>query len=77
MVILIEKDLNLKDSRLHDKKFISISFSLYDSDNENYDTPTDLNELYDVMSRIRHLIELNEYRIDNGYIFMFGKPIKI
>lgn len=74
LVILIEKNEDLKDSRLHDKKFISVSFSLANSNNLNYDTPTNFNELYDVMSRIRYLIELNEYKIKENYVFMFGKP---
>jgi len=74
LVILIEKNTSLKDVRLHNKKFISVSFSLANSNNLNYDTPTNLNELYDVMSRIRYLIELNEYKTKDNYVFMFGKP---
>jgi len=74
LVVLLEENKNLKDIRLHDKKFISVSFSLLNSNDENYDTPTNLNELYDVMSRIRYFIELNEYKINNNYVFMFGKP---
>jgi hypothetical protein len=74
LVILMEENSSLKDVRLHDKKFISVSFSVANSNDENYDTPTNLNELYDVMSRIRYLIELNEYKINNGYVFMFCKP---
>ena len=74
LVILIEQNSSLKDQRLYDKKFISVSFSLSDSKEENYDNETGLDELYDVMSRIRYLIELNEYKTKNGYIFMFGKP---
>lgn len=74
LVILIEKDSDLKDVRLHNKKFISVSFSLSNSNEENYDEQTGLDELYDVMSRIRYLIELNEYKTKYDYIFMFGKP---
>jgi hypothetical protein len=74
LVILIEEDSNLKDKRLHNKKFISVSFSLANSSSDNYDDVTNLDELYDVMSRIRYLIELNEYKTKHNYIFMFGKP---
>lgn len=74
LVVLMEKDSDLKDVRLYNKKFISVSFSLSNSNDENYDAQTGLDELYDVMSRIRYLIELNEYKIKHDYIFMFGKP---
>ena len=74
LVILMESNSNLKDNRLHNKKFISVSFSISDATDDNYDDVTNKNELYDVMSRIRYLIKLNEYRINNGYVFMFGKP---
>jgi len=73
-VILKEDNSNLKDSRLFNKKFISISFSLAESTEINYDEPTNLNELYDVMGRIRYLIGINEHKINEGYVFMFGKP---
>ena len=65
---------NIKDVRLHDKKFISVSFSKFDATEDDYDKETNLYELYDVMSRIRFLIKLNEYRLESNYIFMFGKP---
>ena len=74
LVILKEDNSNLKDIRLHNKKFISISFSLADSNSEDYDTVTNRNEIYDLMSRIRYLIELNEFKIKRDYVFMFGKP---
>ena len=74
LVIIFEKNNDLKDLRLYNKKFISVSFSLANSNNVNYDTATNLNELYDVMSRIRYLIELNEYKTKDNYVFMFGKP---
>jgi hypothetical protein len=64
LVILKEYNENLKDIRLHNKKFISVSFSKSDS----------TIELYDLMSRIRYLIKLNEYKTEHGYVFMFGKP---
>lgn len=73
-VILIEKEENIKDERLKDKKFISVSFSLSNSNYENYDKQTNLDEIYDLMSRIRYIIELNESRIKEDYLFMFGKP---
>lgn len=74
LVVLLEKNEDLKDKRLHNKKFISVSFSLSSSNYENYDDQTNLNELYDVMSRIRYLIQLNEYKTNLNYVFMFGKP---
>lgn len=74
LVILKEDNSNLKDIRLHNKKFISVSFSLADSNSEDYDTVTNKNEIYDLMSRIRYLIELNEFKIKSDYVFMFGKP---
>jgi hypothetical protein len=74
LVILKEDNSDLKDIRLHNKKFISVSFSLAESDSEDYDTVTNKNEIYDLMSRIRYLIELNEFKIKNDYVFMFGKP---
>lgn len=76
LVILKEDNEMLNDQRLHDKKFISVSFSLSDSNEENYDVPTNLHELYDLMARIRFLISLNEYKTDMDYVFMFGKPSK-
>ena len=76
LVILKEDNDNLKDTRLHDKKFISVSFSKFDATEEDYDNPTNKYELYDVMSRIKYLIKLNEYKTKDGYIFMFGKPIE-
>lgn len=74
LVVLLEGNENLKDKRLHNKRFISVSFSLSNSKYENYDDQTNLNELYDVMSRIRYLIQLNEYKTNLNYVFMFGKP---
>jgi hypothetical protein len=74
LVILNEDNINLKDDRLHDKKFISVSFSKFDATEDNYDKETNLYELYDVMSRIRFLVRLNEYKLENNYIFMFGRP---
>lgn len=74
LVILFERNKDLKDKRLHNKRFISVSFSLSNSNYENYDDQTNLNELYDVMSRIRYLIQLNEYKTNLSYVFMFGKP---
>ena len=74
LVILKEYNENLKDIRLHNKKFISVSFSKSDSTILNYDNETNLYELYDVMGRIRYLIKLNEYKTEHGYVFMFGKP---
>lgn len=74
LVVLLEKNEDIKDERLHNKRFISVSFSLSNSNYENYDDQTNLNELYDVMSRIRYLIQLNEYKTNLNYIFMFGKP---
>jgi hypothetical protein len=74
LVILKEDNLDLKDKRLHNKKFISVSFSKFDATESDYDEETNLFELYDVMSRIRFLIKLNEYKLENNYVFMFGKP---
>jgi hypothetical protein len=73
-VILIEGEENIKDRRLKGKKFISVSFSLSNSNYEDYDKQTNLDEIYDLMSRIRYIIELNEYRVKDDYVFMFGKP---
>jgi len=74
LVILREDNINLKDRRLHNKKFISISFSKFNATEDDYDSETNLHELYDVMSRIRFLINLNEYKSESEYVFMFGKP---
>lgn len=74
LVILKEDNSNLKDVRLHDKKFISVSFSKSDALEDDYDKETKLYELYDVMSRIRFLIKLNEFKLNKNYIFMFGRP---
>jgi len=74
LVILKENNDDLKDIRLHNKKFISVSFSKFDTTEDDYDKETNLYELYDIMSRIRYLIKLNEYKIENNYVFMFGKP---
>lgn len=74
LVILKENNKDLKDIRLHNKKFISVSFSKSDATEDDYDNETNLYELYDIMSRIRYLIKLNEYKIENNYVFMFGKP---
>lgn len=73
-VILKEDNQNLKDIRLHNKKFISVSFSLSNSNNQNYDNIANLNEVYDLMGRIKYLISLNEYKLKYNYVFMFGKP---
>jgi len=75
LVILKENNSDMSDPRLHDKKFISISFSNgYDATESDYDKETNLNELYDLMSRIRFIIKLNEIKIKDNYVFMFGKP---
>jgi hypothetical protein len=74
LVILKENNEDLKDKRLHNKKFISVSFSKFDATDYDYDNETNLYELYDVMSRIRYLIKINEHKMKNNYIFMFGKP---
>lgn len=74
LVILMEDNSNLKDVRLHNKKFISLSFSKYDATEDDYDKETKLHEIYDVMSRIRFLIKLNEFKLSENYVFMFGKP---
>jgi hypothetical protein len=74
LVVLKENDDDLKDKRLHNKKFISVSFSIGNATELNYDDITNKNELYDVMSRLKYLIKLNEDLILNDYVFMFGKP---
>lgn len=73
-VIIKEINENLTNKRLHNKKFISISFSLKESGIENYDIPTRLNNQYDVMNYIIFLINDFKNKINNDYIFMFGDP---
>lgn len=72
---ILESNTNLKDIRLHNKVFISISFSTKDATTLNYDNPTNLGEQYDVLSKIEFLIK--EYQRKNDMtnkIFMFGEP---
>jgi hypothetical protein len=69
------KEPNVKNEELKDKIFISISYSLANRDSLNYDKKTELNEIYDLMSRIKFL--LNDYEatyLKTNEIFMFGKP---
>lgn len=74
MVVLIEDNDILKDARLHNKIFISISFSLADANLENYDDETSFDEIYDLMSRIKYLIDIHKNKITDNYVFMFGQP---
>jgi len=74
MVILKEDNNSLEDIRLHNKTFISISFSLADANIENYDDETSFNEIYDLMSRIKYLIDIHKSKITDNYVFMFGQP---
>jgi len=74
-VTLIEDNSNLVNKILHDKKFISIGYSLSDRNDKNYDDPTNLEEQYDLLGRIIFLI--NEFKKninEKFYTFMFGKP---
>jgi hypothetical protein len=74
-VTLMENNQNLVNTFLHDKKFISVGYSLSDSTDKNYDDLTDLKEQYDLLNRIKFLINEFKKNIDeNIYIFMFGKP---
>lgn len=74
-VILLEDNNNLKNKILHDKKFISVGYSLSNRTDKNYDDPTDLEEQYDLLNRIKFLIKEFKKNInENIYIFMFGKP---
>ena len=75
-VIIKEDNEKLKNKKLHDKKFISISFSLKSTNEDDYDIPTELNNQYQVMNYIIYLVnhfKLN--KIKSNYIFMFGDPI--
>lgn len=74
-VILMEDNNNLVNKILHDKKFISVGYSLSDRNDKNYDDPTNLEEQYDLLGRIIFLI--NEFKKninEEVYTFMFGKP---
>jgi len=74
-VTLIEDNNNLKNEILHNKKFISLGYSLANSTEKNYDDPTDLKEQYDLLNRVKFLISEFKKDIDEKiYIFMFGKP---
>lgn len=73
-VIIREDDKNLKHNKLHNKKFISISFSLKNATDDNYDTPTELNNQYEVMNYIVYLVNDFKNKIKDDYIFMFGDP---
>jgi len=70
-----EDNTNIKNFELHDKVFISISYTLSDRNSENYDDLTDLNEPYDLLMRVKFLIKdyKNNY-MKNDEVFMFGKP---
>ena len=74
-LVIIKEDNPLKDIRLHNKIFISVSFSISDATEENYDDETNFYESYDLMNRIKYLIDIHKTKIDeNKYIFMFGQP---
>lgn len=76
LVIIKEDNSCLKDTRLHDKVFISVSFSVSDASDQNYDDETNLNEVYDLLNRIKYLINIHRRtKIDEEkYVFMFGQP---
>lgn len=69
-VILKEDNSDLKDPRLHNKTFVSISFSVENVTIDNYDEDTLLKEQYDVMNRIKYLID--KYPLKEGYVYLFG-----
>jgi len=49
---LFKNNIEENNESLHDKIFISISFSLYNSDIDTYDIPTRLNNQYEVLNDI-------------------------
>lgn len=75
LVIIKEKNSILNDIRLHNKVFISVSFSKFDAVEDNYDDETNFNEIYDLLMRIKYIIDIHRNKIDESvYIFMFGQP---
>jgi hypothetical protein len=73
-VILKEDNKNLKHRELYDKKFISISFSLKNRTDDDYDIPTELHNQYETMNYIIYLVNNFKNKIGEDYIFMFGDP---
>ena len=67
----------LKHEELKDKEFYSISYSLNNRNKDNYDDLTGEYEIYDLISRIKYLLNefIKKYEIDeHNIIFMFGDP---
>lgn len=73
-VVLKEDNKNLKNEILHDKKFISVAFTLNNISAEDYDEVTLKNNQYEVLNCVIYLVNHFKNMEKNNYIFMFGKP---
>jgi hypothetical protein len=71
---IILKEIKTIDKKLKNKKFVSVSFSLKNISDVDYDTPTELNNQYDVLNYIIWLVNHFKDKINENYIFMFGDP---
>ena len=74
-IVLEEDNKNLKNEILHNKKFISVAFALYNATSDNYDEVTLKNNQFEVLNCVIYLVNHFKNTIDDSYIFMFGDPI--
>ncbi|MCK9445988.1 hypothetical protein M0Q50_03750 [bacterium] len=63
----------IHDERLIDKVFISVSFSIIDATEIDYDIKTKRNESIDVLENVMHIVKYF-MKNNNEYIYMFGDP---
>ena len=73
---MLEDNSKLKNTILHNKILLSISFSLADTGDDDYDDSTYLNEQFDILNRVKFLVDdfIKKYYNYKKEIFMFGKP---
>ena len=70
---VVLKEPNIKNEELKNKNFISVSFSLKNVKDVDYDTPTKLDNQYDVLNYVIWIVNYFKNKNKN-YIFMFGDP---
>jgi hypothetical protein len=73
-IILIENNKNINNDILKNKKYVSVSFSEENVNSEDYDTPTNNEEQYEVLNKVIYLVNYFKNMISDRYIFMFGDP---
>jgi hypothetical protein len=72
--VILKEEKKIINKKLKNKKFVSVSFSLKNINDVDYDTPTKLNNQYGVLNYIIWLVNHFKNKINENYIFMFGNP---